>query len=263
MFFWMVLLTFFSSLLIYAFYPRNDAITIEDKPQANIAVADLLTQHLAAVEAAEIWDASRQKAYVKWVKDANIGGIYEVPYEKYDAFVPAGYNFSETLEATGEPVTKVYCIQNNGSDPTQYCGTTSGEYSTSDFLVTYITDVPLEFDSYIAGLSRRSLGEKMFLTEYINDRHDSLTNNRSFGGYSLKSNCGIVRCGNSKNDWPASVVDFDPEGVCVLDNTRHYTVRVPANVSLLDGSLACITRLSVTYEPDVNNNLRIVYPTEN
>ena len=257
MFFWMVLLTFFSSLLIYALYPRNDGITIEDKPLANIAVSDLLTQHLAAVDAAEVWDASRKKAYVQWVEAANKNEAYEVPDDKMIDFFPGGYLFSETQL----PVTKIYCIQNKGRTLTKNCGVTSGTFSTTDFIVTYIEDVPVEFDDYIAGLAPRSLGEKMFLAEYVSDS-DKDEGTRAFDGYSLKTNCGIVRQGENKNAWPTSIRDFDPEGIKVLDNTRYYTVRVPATVSLPTGSLACITRLSATYTPDINNNLRIVYPSE-
>ena len=262
MFFWMVLLTFFSSLLIYALYPRNDGITIEDKPLANIAVSDLLTQHLAAVDAAEVLSTSsgsRKKAYVQWVETANKDEAYKVLDDNMEDFFPGGYLFSEIEDQW--PVTKIYCIQNKGQRLTKNCGVTSGTFSTTDFIVTYIKKTPAEFGLYIAKLAPRSLGEKMFLTEYVSDS-DKDEGTRAFDGYSLKTNCGIVRQGVNKNAWPTSIRDFDPEGIKVLDNTRYYTVRVPAAVSLPTGSLACITRLSATYTPDINNNLRIVYPSE-
>ena len=263
MFFWLVLLTFFSSLLIYGLYPRNDGITIEDKPEANVAVADLLTQHLAAVDAAEILfkdGSTRTKAYVKWVENGDQGSSdpYEIPDEKFEDFLPAAYIFSDTQL----PVSEIYCIKNNGRNLTKNCGVTSGDDSTTDFLVTYIKGVPVNFDTYIAHLAHRSLGVKMFLTKYVNDSREDKNNSRAFDGYSLKTNCGIVRAPTEIGALPDSMQDFDPSGTYVLDNTRYYTVRVPALVSLPAGSLACITRLSATYTPDIYNNLRIVYPKE-
>lgn len=281
MLFWMVLLTIFSSILVYTLYPRNDAVTMLDQPLARIAVNDFLTQHLAAEQAASLINKSsngKTMSYVYWL---NNGGTddepYNVPEELYNDFIPASYNFSTTYR----PTTKVYCIYNgiNLSDPQQNtharlttrCGITRGNETTSDFLVTYGT-VPKEFGSYIKSLAPQALGRRLFLAEYTNDNvsRDSSGQNivgsaattRSFGGYSLKTNCGILKRDASYGDgYSDKRLDFDPDSDLFLDNTRFYTVRFPKAIKgPVEGNLVCITRLSVAYKTDEHNNLRVIYP---
>ena len=270
MLFWMVLLTLFSSILVYTLYPRNDAVTVLDQPMARISVNDFLTQHLAAEQAASyIYKSNtgqKTMAYVIWM---NNGGTDDRPYtvseELYQDFIPASYKFSTTYR----PTTKIYCIHNgvNLDDSEQStharlttrCGVTSGNDTTSDFLVTYGT-VPKEFGSYIRKLAPQALGRRLFLTEYTNDDVDS---NRSFGGYSLKTNCGILTKKSSSygDGYTDKKLDFDPDSERFLDNTRFYTVRFPKAIKgPVEGNLVCITRLSVAYKTDEHNNLRVIYP---
>jgi len=280
MFFWMVLLTLFSSILIYTLYPRNDAVTLLDQPLAKISVNDFLTQHMAAEQAASLMtkyynsssnSISRKMAYVDWVKYNGSAQGYEPPFEKFDEFVPAGYIFSDE-----RPRTKIYCVRNgtdgvNGTGSanahlTTECGVTKGDYSTTDFLVTF-GHVPEEFGSYIENLSPQALGRRLFLTSYTHDTVSTGENDQSFKGYSLKTNCGILKEDFVEYDgYTDGRLDFDPESNIFLDNTRYYTVRFPSVIPLSGGSnpklgdLVCITRLSVTYEPDEFGKLKVVYP---
>ena len=259
MFFWLGLLTFISTILVYSFFPRNDGIKEIDIPIAKVAVSGLVHQHMAALQAATVMrkDATtgqNELQYMTWREEPNTGNTLEVESDKYEAYLPRGIN----LDAFGTQATILFCVDNASGELTTTCGVTGSTLAhpngTTDFLMTYEGEI--DADDYIFNLSPRALGHKMFFTPYEEGVH-------------LQTQCGVVECFGPKQP------EYDQYGKCTLNNTRYRTVTLPRaitdtvrwkkkNTSVdldedtntfvdLDGALVCITRLSAAYWPSVVN----------
>ena len=234
MFFWLGLLTFISTILVYSFFPRNDGIKEIDVPIAKVAVSGLVHQHMAALQAATVMvkdttTGQNKLQYMTWRKDDESENILRVKSDKYGAYLPRRIK----LGALGTQATILFCVDNSSGKLTTTCGVTGStpEYSsgTTDFLMTYEGEI--DADDYIFNLSPRALGHKMFFTPYEDGVH-------------LQTQCGVVECFGPKQP------EYDPNGKCTLNNTRYRTVTLPraiTNAVDLDGALVCITRLSAAY----------------
>ena len=253
MFFWLSLLTFISTILVYSFFPRNDGIKEIDVPIAKVVVSGLVHQHMAALQAATVMvkDATTGKnklQYMTWREDPDAtGNTLVVGNDRYGVYLPRGIN----LDAFGTQATILFCVDNFSGELTTTCGVTGStpEHSTgtTDFLMTYEGEI--DADDYIFNLSPRALGHKMFFTPYKEGVH-------------LQTQCGVVECFGPKQP------EYDQYGECTLNNTRYRTVTLPraitdtvdleedANTFVdLDGALVCITRLSAAYyTPPVGEN---------
>lgn len=243
MFFWLSLLTFISTILVYSFFPRNDGIKEIDVPIAKVAVSGLVHQHMAALQAATVMvkDAKtgqNKLQYMTWREGANVGNTLVVENGLYGAYLPRGIN----LDAFGAQETILFCVDNYSGELATTCGVTGSTpvhlNGTTDFLMTYEGEI--DADDYIFNLSPRALGHKMFFTPYKEGVH-------------LQTQCGVVECFGSKQP------EYDPHGECTLNNTRYRTVTLPRAITDaedldLDGALVCITRLSAAYMPPVAEN---------
>lgn len=230
MFFWLAVLTFFSTILIYGLYPRNDAIKIIDKPEANVAISEIVTLHTSALSALMV-SKNHILKYTELVQSAD---PYTVVAADYARFLPYGYKFSSSVP----PLAKVFCVDNETGALTYQCNVTFPQddaptRGTTDYLVTYGTISPADFSTYIAHLAKRSLGEKVFLTNYDEKYH-------------LRVHCGTLSCSGSGST----------RTNCRVDNTRFLTAPVPDVVarSIPADSLVCVSRLSVAYDLDSNNS---------
>ena len=229
MFFWLAVLTFFTTILIYGFYPRSDALKIVDKPEANNAISEVVTQHTSALQGITLQKGGRP-VYIDLVPE---NGSVTLSEDVYYNYLPDGFIFSET-----PPISRVFFFFFTNGQPADTCAVTAPTAAypkgTTDFLVTY-GDVPFNFSAYIAALAPRSLGEKVFLTDYSEEYH-------------LQTNCGTVSCEN---------------GVCHLNNTRYLTAEVPISIAdqIPEGSLVCLSRLSAAYELDENNKPTLIQVT--
>ena len=226
MFFWLAVLTFFVTIIIYGFYPRSDALKIVDKPEANAAISEVITQHTAALQGITLQKGG-VPVYVDLVPE---NGTFTLSEETYRIYLPDGFIFSDI-----SPVSRIFCLNNATGQPADTCAVTAPTDAypsgTTDYLVTY-GEPPLHFSAYIAALAPRSLGEKVFLTDYSENYH-------------LQTNCGTVTCQN---------------GVCKLNNTRFLTADVPTTIAheIPTGSLVCLSRLSAAYELDENNQPTLI-----
>lgn len=240
MFFWLSLLTFISTILVYSFFPRNDGIKEIDIPIAKVAVSGLVHQHMAAVQAAtvlvkDVTTGQNKLQYMTWREEHNTGNTLVVE-NGYEAYLPRGIN----LDAFGTQETILFCVDNSSGELTTTCGVTGStpahSSGTTDFLMTYEGEI--DADDYIFNLSPRALGHKMFFTPYEEGVH-------------LQTQCGVVECFGSKQP------EYDPNGKCTLNNTRYRTVTLPRAITDaedLDGALVCITRLSAAYTSSVDEN---------
>ena len=245
MFYSLAILTLLASILFYSFYPRNDGVKVQDMPRAKSQVTDMLAHHMAAVEAARVlsYDATtgrNKMAYENW------GSIY-IPKSRYEQYLPP--NFTSTAfnnsdsDRNGTPA--IYCIDNQSHGQAASCGLrnadiANGVYGSSDYVITF-----METDA--GTLEARALGEKMHLTSYASNEH-------------LKTICGIVdpldndEIGCDGNNGCGDYEDYDYQGLCMVNNTRYQTVRLPRyfnNKSECNGNnyyLVCITQLSAAYD---------------
>lgn len=242
MFFWLGLLTFISTILVYSFFPRNDGIREIDVPIAKVAVSGLVHQHMAALQAATVMvkdttTGQNKLQYMTWREKDNTSNILPVKNDSdgYKAYRLRRIN----LAAFGTQATILFCVDNASGELKTTCGVTGSTLAhpngTTDFLMTYEGEI--DADDYIFSLSPRALGHKMFFTPYEEGVH-------------LQTQCGVVEC------FGPTQPEYDPNGKCTLNNTRYRTVTLPYAITNaedldLDGALVCITRLSAAYWSEV------------
>ncbi len=249
MFYSLAILTLLASILFYSFYPRNDGIKVQDMPRAKSLVTDMLAHHMAAVEAARVlsYDETTQRnkmAYENWAS----GGFTAINKNFYASYLPP--NFASTTfnsdPTSPDPngVPYLYCFNNSDGTSLIPCAQRkadidSSNFGTSDYIITF-----METDA--GTLEARALGEKMHLTSYASNEH-------------LKTICGIVDRLNSSDIGCNGVgcgdyEDYDYQGLCMVNNTRYQTVRLPRffnDRDVCNGNnyyLVCITQLSAAYD---------------
>ncbi len=252
MFYLLASLTFIATILFYSFYPRTDTVELLDKPAAKTAVAELLAQHTAALQAATIikktTEGKTTMAYEDWPSDPDYNNKqwdngFPIVAEKFIPFLPAGMVRSEI-----PPKSVVFCTDNMSGEKSDVCAKRYVEkdengnytsYGTTDFVITYTTMEALDvlYGTYISNLTPRALGEAVYFTEYKDEVH-------------LTTNCGVLE---EITDTIPPTQDYDTNNAThILDNTRFETVSVPkAFTDTLDNDnltyLVCITRISVAY----------------
>lgn len=223
MFYSLTILTLLASILFYSFYPRNDGIKNVDMPAAKAYVTEFVAHHMAAVEAARVisYDSAAGKnkmAYESWTPNEIIG------IELYVNYMPPNTPENVLNHRIADPT--LYCFDNEDGSRSSNCARRTANIAdrgSSDYIITF-----LDLDESI---DARALGEKMFLTSYSPDEH-------------LKTQCGILVEGMAN--------DYDPQGTCVVDNTRYLTVSLPREFSCpginSPEKLVCITQISAAYD---------------
>ena len=236
----LMILTFTALILFYSFYPRTDTVELLDKPMAKTAVAELIAQHSAALQAATVLhkqaDGTNKMAYEVWNLTNNV-----ITSTEYQSFMTPGL-----VPSAEKPVSVRICVNNATGEISNTCGvrTTNTNVSfpkgTTDFIITYLPkkNIDDEYGKYLGGLAVRALGENVYLTNYTEKQH-------------LTTNCGIMEEGTAN--------EFDEYPEYVLSNTRYQTVSVPGAFTRMLGNLGdasylmCITRVSVAYENDAES----------
>ena len=117
MFFWLAVLTFFVTIIIYGFYPRSDALKIVDKPEANAAISEVITQHTAALQGITLQKGG-VPVYVDLVPE---NGTFTLSEETYRIYLPDGFIFSDI-----SPVSRIFCLNNATGQPADTCAVKIG-----------------------------------------------------------------------------------------------------------------------------------------
>lgn len=253
----LVALTFMASILFYSFYPRTDTLELLDMPMAESAIYDLISQHTAVVEAAN----------VTRVQQGNSRQTYELPatnwprftgrkfqdgrldpsqfvssnYLLYRDFVPPMYlESSEQLDVRqAEPVSALLCVNNFTGVASAICGAGAEmiaavdpnmAWGTSDFIITTMSlkEIQDEFGLRSLRLLERALGRASFLTNYDNNMGKNACVNSSGNivdcsaeGAQISPKMHLTtNCGiivARDNFDSANVLDYDP-------NNAHYAL---------------------------------------
>ena len=243
MFYALAIVTFIATILFYSLYPRNDGMRMVEMPQAKTELSEMIAVHNAAVDAAKVivYDKTahrNQMDYERWyaknklgVKGHNDG----IKFEVYSQFLPTGFTDKQNF------FPRLWCTDNSSdAGNVKYpCNHSITNYAapatdtTTDYIVT-LSNGPEQNPLY-----RRALGELTLLHGYSNE--DNVPR--------LSTYCGTIDC---TSEGPAGMTEYDPNGRCVLTNTRDVTIRLPRIIGSgenhdFDGYLACITRIGVTY----------------